>query len=182
MDGWVKYRLDIGIRPVIGWNCREGAIARGENTVMTWTVTVILIYVIDGLKMFRLGETEILNNKQNKAFLNLQVGSMDPTFPTTRKKLTIGWWPYARAGCIWCIGMAFILAILCSFFHFILRFWNQIFIWRSVKHSACAISILNIINNIWHQSKKEQSLYLRLLVRYLLKWNSFSSSSVWYRV
>ena len=142
---------------------------------MTWTVTVILIYVIDWLKCSNWGEQKF------KTIEHFAIYKLDPTFPTI-KKLTIGWWPYARAGCIWCIGMAFILAILCSFFHFILRFWNQIFICRSVKHSACAISILNIINNIWHQRKKEQSLYLRLLVRYLLKWNSFSSSSVWYRV
>lgn len=54
--------------------------------------------------------------------------------------------------------------VLFSFFHFMRRFWNHILIWRSVRHSACAISI-------------------RLLrVRYRLKWNSFSSSSVWYRV
>ena len=53
---------------------------------------------------------------------------------------------------------------LFSFFHFIRRFWNQILIWRSVRHRAWAISI-------------------RLLrVRYRLKWNSFSSSRVWYRV
>ena len=57
-----------------------------------------------------------------------------------------GWWPYARAGCIWCIGIAFMLAILCSFFHFIRRFWNQILICRSVKQSACAISILDLFN------------------------------------
>lgn len=50
---------------------------------------------------------------------------------------------------------------LFSFFHFIRRFWNQIFIWRSVRHSACAISMR------------------RLRVRYLLKWNSFSNSNVW---
>lgn len=55
-------------------------------------------------------------------------------------------------------------AILCSFFHFMRRFWNQILICLSVKHSACAISIR------------------LLLVRYRLKWNSFSSSNVWYRV
>lgn len=30
---------------------------------------------------------------------------------------------------------------LFSFFHFILLFWNQILIWRSVRHSAWAISI-----------------------------------------
>lgn len=54
--------------------------------------------------------------------------------------------------------------VLFSFFHFIRRFWNQILICLSVKHNACAISI-------------------RLLrVRQRLKWNSFSSSSVWYRV
>ena len=40
------------------------------------------------------------------------------------------------------MGMAFILAILCSFFHFIRRFWNQILICRSVRQSAWAISIL----------------------------------------
>lgn len=50
---------------------------------------------------------------------------------------------------------------LCSFFHFIRLFWNHILICRSVKFNACAISIL------------------LLLVRYLLKWNSFSNSSVW---
>ena len=50
---------------------------------------------------------------------------------------------------------------LCSFFHFMRRFWNHILICRSVKFSACAISIL------------------LLLVRYLLKWNSFSNSRVW---
>jgi len=54
--------------------------------------------------------------------------------------------------------------VLFSFFHFIRRFWNHIFICRSVRHSACAISIR------------------RLRVRYRLKWNSFSSSSVWYLV
>ena len=55
----------------------------------------------------------------------------------------------------------FVFGSLCSFFHFIRRFWNQILICRSVRHSACAISIL------------------RLRVRYRLKWNSFSSSSIW---
>ena len=30
---------------------------------------------------------------------------------------------------------------LFSFFHFMRRFWNQILIWRSVRHSAWAISI-----------------------------------------
>ena len=49
----------------------------------------------------------------------------------------------------------------CSRFHFIRRFWNQILIWRSVSPSACAISTR------------------RRPVRYRLKWNSFSSSSVW---
>lgn len=43
-------------------------------------------------------------------------------------------------------------------------FTYHILIWRSVRQSACAISIL-----------------LRR-VKYRLKWNSFSSSSVWYRV
>lgn len=52
------------------------------------------------------------------------------------------------------------LATLFSFFHFILLFWNQILICRSVRASAWAISIR------------------RLLVRYRLKWNSFSSSRV----
>ena len=33
---------------------------------------------------------------------------------------------------------------LFSFFHFILRFWNQILICLSVKHSAWAISILRL--------------------------------------
>ncbi len=55
-------------------------------------------------------------------------------------------------------------ASLCSFFHFILLFWNQIFICRSVRFNAWAISMR------------------RRRVRYLLKWNSFSSSSVWCRV
>ena len=51
--------------------------------------------------------------------------------------------------------------VLFSFFHFIRRFWNQILICRSVRQRAWAISIR-----------------LRL-VRYRLKWNSFSSSKVW---
>ena len=50
---------------------------------------------------------------------------------------------------------------LFSFFHFIRRFWNQILICRSVRQRAWAISIR------------------LLLVRYRLKWNSFSSSRVW---
>lgn len=54
--------------------------------------------------------------------------------------------------------------VLFSFFHFIRRFWNHILIWRSVRHNAWAISMR------------------RRRVRYRLKWNSFSSSSVWYRV
>ena len=76
------------------------------------------------------------------------------------------WWCwYARAGCIWCIGIASFKEVkLRSFFHFILRFWNQILICRSVTHRACAISIR------------------RRRVRYRLKWNSFSNSRVWYRV
>ena len=45
--------------------------------------------------------------------------------------------------------------------HFILLFWNHIFIWRSVKHNEWAISIR-----------------LRR-VKYRLKWNSFSSSKIW---
>lgn len=54
--------------------------------------------------------------------------------------------------------------VLFSFFHFMRLFWNQILICLSVRQSAWAISI-------------------RLLrVRYRLKWNSFSSSKVWYRV
>lgn len=53
---------------------------------------------------------------------------------------------------------------LFSFFHFMRLFWNHILICRSVRQSACAISIL-----------------LRL-VRYRLKWNSFSNSNVWYLV
>lgn len=44
------------------------------------------------------------------------------------------------------------------FFCFIRRFWNQIFTWVSLRHSAAAISMR------------------RALVKYLLKWNSFSSS------
>lgn len=48
-----------------------------------------------------------------------------------------------------------------SFFHFILLFWNQIFIWRSVRFNMAANSIL------------------RGREMYLLKWNSFSSSSSW---
>lgn len=47
----------------------------------------------------------------------------------------------------------------CSFLCLILRFWNQIFTWRSVSLSPAAISIL------------------RGRHRYGLKWNSFSSSS-----
>ena len=70
------------------------------------------------------------------------------------------WWPRVMWG-IWG-GTTF--CILCSFFHFILRFWNQILICLSLKQRAWAISIL------------------RLRVKYRLKWNSFSNSSVWYRV
>lgn len=44
-------------------------------------------------------------------------------------------------------------------FHFIRLFWNQIFIWFSVNLRSLEISSL------------------RVLVRYLLKWNSFSSST-----
>lgn len=33
-----------------------------------------------------------------------------------------------------------VLGSLCSFFHFILRFWNQILTWRSDRHMVCAIS------------------------------------------
>lgn len=54
--------------------------------------------------------------------------------------------------------------VLFSFFHFMRLFWNHILICRSVRQSAWAISIR-----------------LRL-VKYLLKWNSFSNSRVWYRV
>src|SRR6218665_897622 len=34
---------------------------------------------------------------------------------------------------------------LFSFFHFIRRFWNQIFIWRSVSARACAISMRRLL-------------------------------------
>ena len=57
-----------------------------------------------------------------------------------------------------------VLGSLWSFFHFILRFWNQILICLSDRHSVCAISMR------------------RLRVRYLLKWNSFSSSKACCRV
>lgn len=53
------------------------------------------------------------------------------------------------------------LRLASSFFHFILLFWNQIFIWRSVRFNMAANSIL------------------RGREMYLLKWNSFSSSSSW---
>ena len=52
---------------------------------------------------------------------------------------------------------------LLSFFHFILLFWNHILICRSVRQSVWDISIR------------------RRRVKYLLKWNSFSSSNVWWR-
>lgn len=53
------------------------------------------------------------------------------------------------------------LSLLFSFFHFIRLFWNQILTCRSVSPKACDTS-------------------MRLLrVRYGLKRNSFSSSSVW---
>ena len=58
----------------------------------------------------------------------------------------------------------FVLGSLLSFFHFILRFWNQILICLSLKQSECAISIL------------------LLRVKYRLKWNSFSNSRIWCRV
>lgn len=51
-----------------------------------------------------------------------------------------------------------VLGSLWSFFHFILRFWNQILICLSERHKVWAISIR------------------RRLVKYRLKWNSFSSS------
>lgn len=54
--------------------------------------------------------------------------------------------------------LPFVLGSLWSFFHFILLFWNQILICRSERQSVWAISIR------------------RLLVKYLLKWNSFSNS------
>lgn len=54
--------------------------------------------------------------------------------------------------------LPFVLGSLWSFFHFILLFWNQILIWRSERQRVWAISMR------------------RRLVRYLLKWNSFSSS------
>jgi hypothetical protein len=57
-----------------------------------------------------------------------------------------------------------VLGSLLSFLYFIRRFWNQILICRSDKQSACAIS-----------------MRLRR-VKYRLKWNSFSSSSIWWRV
>ena len=56
------------------------------------------------------------------------------------------------------------LRLASSFFHFILRFWNHIFMCLSVRFSIAASSI-------------------RLgLEMYLLKWNSFSSSRSWPRV
>lgn len=54
--------------------------------------------------------------------------------------------------------LPFVFGSLWSFFHFILLFWNQILIWRSERQRVWAISMR------------------RRLVRYLLKWNSFSSS------
>jgi hypothetical protein len=54
------------------------------------------------------------------------------------------------------------LAILCSFFHFIRRFWNQILICRSVRQSACAISILE--GSVGGGQARLQR-YLRLRVR-----------------
>jgi len=71
-----------------------------------------------------------------------------------------GEWPPPDGGGVspvkeWSGGMrpSFIL-----FFCFILRFWNQILTWVSLSWRAPAISIR------------------RALVRYLLKWNSFSNS------
>ena len=58
----------------------------------------------------------------------------------------------------------FVLGNLLSFLYFIRRFWNQILICRSDKQSAWAIS-----------------MRLRR-VKYRLKWNSFSSSRIWWRV
>lgn len=58
----------------------------------------------------------------------------------------------------------FVLGSLWSFFHFIRLFWNQILICLSERQSEWAISIR------------------RRLVRYLLKWNSFSSSRTCCRV
>lgn len=58
----------------------------------------------------------------------------------------------------------FVFGNLLSFFHFIRRFWNHILICRSDRVSVWAISMR------------------RRRVRYLLKWNSFSSSRIWWRV
>lgn len=57
-----------------------------------------------------------------------------------------------------------VLGSLWSFFHFIRLFWNQILICLSERQRVWAISIR------------------RRLVRYLLKWNSFSSSRTCCRV
>ena len=49
---------------------------------------------------------------------------------------SVSWGPSVPSG-----NLSFVFGNLCSFFHFIRRFWNQILICRSVRHSACAISI-----------------------------------------
>ena len=53
--------------------------------------------------------------------------------------------------------------------------------WSDVK----IYELLILIGTIQYKLREFQGeifIYLRRLVRYLLKWNSFSSSSVWYRV
>ena len=79
--------------------------------------------------------------------------------------------------------------------------WNQIFIWRSVRQRAWAISILRlrvrylgVVTN-WLRSKSWNMKMLLKQIKsnhininrwrwkcYRLKWNSFSSSRVWYLV
>ena len=80
--------------------------------------------------------------------------------------LSVLWWEAERGECPpmgggvspvieWSCGMS---PSFIRFFCFIRRFWNQILTWVSFSCRAPAISIL------------------RARVRYLLKWNSFSSS------
>lgn len=104
------------------------------------------------------------------------------------------WWP------IWCIAkklfgskwptllvsisLVFVFGNLCSFFHFILLFWNQIFIWRSDKTRECAISILRLlVRYLWiMKTRKKLDRNIKDVIQFV--WNNKSClvkvGSIWY--